>query len=71
MVTVAWTTLSSLPSAEPNRDMLTRSGFFDRFGKEWLFPSLQDAVNHAEMGVRLVSGRGQVECFNSPIVYVL
>ena len=46
----------SLPSVEPNRDMLTRSGFFDRFGKEWLFPSLQDAVNHAEMGVRLVSG---------------
>ena len=36
--------------------MLSRSGFFDRFGKEWLFPSLQDAVNHAETGVRLVRG---------------
>jgi hypothetical protein len=40
-------------AAKPNRDMLSRSGFFDRFGKEWLFPSLQDAVNHAETGVRL------------------
>ena len=40
------------------RHMLTRDwlGFFERFGKEWLFPSLRDAVNHAEMGVRLVVG---------------
>ena len=40
---------------EHNRDMLERVGFFDKCGKEWLFPSLQDAVNHALIGEKLVN----------------
>ena len=39
---------------EENRDMLDRTGFFDLCGKEWLFPSIQDAVNHAVLGTKLV-----------------
>ena len=36
--------------------MLERAGFYELCGKEWLFPSIQDAVNHALTGERLVSG---------------
>lgn len=39
---------------EENRDMLDRAGFFELCGKEWLFPSIQDAVNHAVLGTKLV-----------------
>ena len=35
--------------------MLTRSGFMDEFGKEWLFPSIEDAVTFAAGGNRVVS----------------
>ena len=35
--------------------MLERVGFFEKYGKEWLFPSLQDAVNHSMVGQKLVS----------------
>ena len=35
--------------------MLERVGFFDKCGKEWLFPSLQDAVNYALIGEKLVN----------------
>ena len=35
--------------------MLKQSGFLQRFGSEWLFPSIQAAVNHACSGERLVS----------------
>ena len=41
--------------AEHNRDILERVGFFDKCGKEWLFPSIQDAINHAQQGSKLVS----------------
>ena len=44
-----------LPFPEENRDVLSRSGFFHRLGKKWLFPSMQDAVNHAQHGLPLVS----------------
>ena len=37
--------------------MLERVGFFEICGKEWLFPSVQDAVNHALLGSKLVSSR--------------
>ena len=40
---------------EHNRDMLERVGFFEKCGKEWLFPSIQDAINHAQEGSKLVS----------------
>ena len=46
--------LGHLPCTEENRDMLERAGFFDLCGKEWLFPSIQDAVNHALLGAKLV-----------------
>ncbi len=41
-------------SSEENRDILTRSGFMDKCGKEWLFPSIHDAVHHAKFDRRLV-----------------
>lgn len=41
--------------AEENRDMLKKVGFFDSCGKEWLFPSVQDAVNHSLLLSKLVS----------------
>ena len=40
---------------EENREMLERVGFFEKYGKEWLFPSIQDAVNHSMVGQKLVS----------------
>ncbi|XP_065886960.1 prestin-like isoform X2 [Dysidea avara] len=38
-----------------NREMLIRSGFMDEFGKEWLFPSIEDAATFAARGKRVVS----------------
>ena len=35
--------------------MLARSGFFQKCSKRWLFPSMQDAVEHAKHGLPLVS----------------
>ena len=35
--------------------MLSRSGFMDQFGKEWLFPSIEDAVRFATEGKKAVS----------------
>ena len=35
--------------------MLIRSGFMDEFGKEWLFPSIEDAATFAARGKRVVS----------------
>ena len=35
--------------------MLIRSGFMDQFGKEWLFPSIEDAVRFATEGKKAVS----------------
>ncbi|KAL5500795.1 hypothetical protein EMCRGX_G012400 [Ephydatia muelleri] len=32
-----------------NRDMLERSGFFKKFGEEWLFPTIKDAVEFAKV----------------------
>ena len=40
---------------EENRDMLDRAKFYEACGKEWLFPSIQDAVHHAQFGDKLVS----------------
>ena len=40
---------------EENRDILERAGFYSKCGKEWLFPSIQDAVYHAKHDSRLVS----------------
>jgi len=40
---------------EGNREMLLRSGFMDQFGKEWLFPSIEDAVSFAAEGNIVVS----------------
>ena len=42
-------------SLEINREMLLRSGFIDQFGKEWLFPSIEDAVRFASEGNKVVS----------------
>lgn len=42
-------------TAEENRDLLARSGFFQKCSKRWLFPSMQDAVEHAKHGLPLVS----------------
>ena len=35
--------------------MLLRSGFMDQYGKEWLFPSIEDAVRFASEGNKVVS----------------
>ena len=35
--------------------MLNRAGFMDEFGKERLFPSIEDAVTFASGGNRVVS----------------
>ena len=35
--------------------MLDRAKFYEACGKEWLFPSIQDAVHHAQFGDKLVS----------------
>ena len=43
---------------ERNRDMLERAGFYKKFGKEWLFPTIQDAVAFAKGGTNLL----QVSC---------
>ena len=43
--------------------MLERAGFYELCGKEWLFPSIQDAVNHALTGDRLVSCTYELKCF--------
>ena len=40
---------------EVNKEMLSRSGFMDQFGKEWLFPSIEDAVRFATEGKKAVS----------------
>ena len=45
----------SLSPTEGNRDILERSGFFEKCGKEWIFPSIQDAVHHAQHESMLVS----------------
>ncbi|KAL5484185.1 hypothetical protein EMCRGX_G020638 [Ephydatia muelleri] len=37
-----------------NRDMLEWSGFYKKFGKEWLFPTIQDAVEFATSGSSLL-----------------
>ncbi|XP_064398686.1 sulfate transporter-like isoform X3 [Halichondria panicea] len=37
-----------------NRDRLRWSGFYKKCGKKWLFPTVQDAVDHAKSGVPLV-----------------
>ena len=35
--------------------MLDRAKFYDICGKEWLFPTIQDAVHHAQFSNTLVS----------------
>ena len=40
---------------EENRNMLDRAKFYDVCGKEWLFPTIQDAVHHAQYNSTLVS----------------
>ena len=40
--------------AEENCDLLAQSGFFQKCSKRWLFPSMQDAVEHAKHGLPLV-----------------
>ena len=40
---------------EVNKEMLIRSGFMDQFGKERLFPSIEDAVRFATEGKKAVS----------------
>ena len=45
--------------------MLERAGFYELCGKEWLFPSIQDAVNHALTGDRLFPG---VQNYEEPLV---
>ena len=47
--------VSFLSPVEENRDILDRAGFFEKCGKEWVFPSIQDAVHHAQHGCMLVS----------------
>eukprot|EP00731_Ephydatia_muelleri_P024323 Em0016g594a len=44
-----------------NRDMLDRSGFYKKFGKEWLFPTLQDAVELAKSGSSLLQIQEAIE----------
>ena len=39
---------------EENQDLLAQSGFFQKCSKRWLFPSIQDAVEHAMHGLPLV-----------------
>ena len=41
--------------------MLARSGFFQKCSKRWLFPSMQDAVEHAKHGLPLVSNLSKVD----------
>ncbi|KAL5501938.1 hypothetical protein EMCRGX_G008621 [Ephydatia muelleri] len=40
-----------------NRDMLERSGFFKKFGEEWLFPTIKDAVEFAKGGTNLLQAK--------------
>lgn len=40
-----------------NRDMLERSGFFKKFGEEWLFPTIKDAVELAKGGTNLLQAK--------------
>jgi len=49
-------------SVENNREMLSRAGFMEEFGKEWLFPSIEDAVTFAAGGNRVVSTMKQRCC---------
>ena len=48
-----------------NRDMLQRAGFQMRCGESWLFRTVEDAINHAKSGIRLVCRRIYLcaECF--------
>ena len=50
-----YTVCNDFTVAEENRDLLARSGFFQKCSKRWLFPSMQDAVAHAKHGLPLVS----------------
>jgi hypothetical protein len=34
---------------------MDRAKFYDVCGKEWLFPTIQDAVHHAQFNTTLVS----------------
>jgi high affinity sulfate transporter 1 len=45
-----------------NRDMMDRAKFYEVCGKEWLFPSIQDAVHHACFSSTLVR--------RTPIIHV-
>lgn len=38
-----------------NKKMLEKFGFYNKCGSQWLFPSIQEALNHALLGVKLVS----------------
>ena len=40
---------------EENRDIMGRCGFFRKCSKKWLFPSMQDAIRHAQYEPILVS----------------
>ena len=41
-------------SAEENRLMMDRAKFYEVCGKEWLFPTIQDAIHHARFSSTLV-----------------
>ena len=41
--------------SEENRDLMGWSGFFRSCSKKWLFPSIQDAMRHAQYEPVLVS----------------
>ena len=45
--------------------MLQRAGFQMRCGESWLFRTVEDAINHAKSGIRLVCCRIYLcaECF--------
>ena len=40
--------------------MMGRSGFFRKCSRKWLFPSMQDAMRHAQYEPVLVSGTNDV-----------
>ena len=50
--------LITLQSKEEAEDVLERGQFNDVYGKHRLFPSVQDAVLHAQCGLRLVCWHG-------------
>ena len=55
-------------SVVENKRMLRKARFFDLFGDEWIFEDIQDALQHARHGTRLVSHVNDAACHNEIVI---